>query len=127
LPDAETTQFQKAETAEEATGASTETCHACWRAFTGPYFWVNGAKVCSPCGVAIQASQRAPRPHLFLKAFFWGVGAALAGTIHYATVTIITGIQVALISILIGYLVGKAFAMVARGAAVVHSRSWPSY
>lgn len=114
LPDADTLQFDKAETGGDA-GALSETCRACKQSFSGRYYWVNGAKVCSPCGLAIEELQRAPKPHLFLKALVWGSGAALAGTILDSTVTIITGFQFALIAILIGFMVGKAIRAACKG------------
>lgn len=114
LPDAGTLQFRKAETKDAAPG-STDTCGACKRAFAGQYYLVNGTKVCSPCGRALQEFQRTPRPHLLLKASVWGAGAALAGTILYSAIAIITDIQFALISILIGYMVGKVIRHACKG------------
>jgi hypothetical protein len=115
LPDAETLQFQKAVTAEETTAASPECCIKCGQAIVGPYFWLNGEKTCSPCGVALQAEQKSIRLPSLFKSFLWGTGAALAGTVLYATITIVTGFQIAFISILIGYLVGKAIRRACHG------------
>ena len=115
LPDAESLQFQKAESVEESSAPGAHICGACKRAFSGQYYWVNGVKVCSDCGPLIEAARKAPRPHLLLKAFMWGLGAAIAGTAIYATVTIVTNLQLALIAILIGYLVGKAIRHACQG------------
>jgi hypothetical protein len=106
LPAAESLQFKKAE--HLVYGPPTQTCNACRRTFAPPYFHVNGITVCPVCAKAIESGQNAPPAHSLLKAFIYGLGAAIAGSVLYAAVAIITGLELALIAILIGYMVGKA-------------------
>ena len=113
LPSAESLQFRKAEHARDP--ASGPQCLSCKRA-TGPnYFQVNGQTVCGACAAAIESGQKTTSRGLLLKGLLYGVGAALAGSILYATVAIITGFQLALIAILIGYMVGKSIHKAAGG------------
>ena len=49
-----------------------------------------------------------PPVHSLFKAFLFGLGAAIAGCALYAVVAIVTGLELSLISIVIGYMVGKA-------------------
>jgi hypothetical protein len=52
--------------------------------------------------------QQAPPAHALLQAALYGGGAAIAGCAIYAAVAILAHLELALIAILIGYMVGKA-------------------
>jgi hypothetical protein len=109
-PAAETLQFRRAEHVSEApaTGTDSQRCVACSKPITGTYFHVHGKVVCPECATAIESRQKAPSAHSLLKAFFYGLGAAAAGSALYSIVAIVTGLEFALIAILIGYMVAKA-------------------
>lgn len=113
IPTPESLQFRKAETVSEVAGA--QVCRACKRSFASEYFHVNGIVVCPACTESIESRQKAPPVHSMLKAFVYGLGAAIAGSILYAAMAIITGLELALIAILIGYMVGKAIRYASNG------------
>lgn len=108
LPAAETLQFRRAEHVDTAAAASTQRCVRCSRAIDGTYFHALGKVICPECAASLEAWQQAPKPHSLAKAFVYGLGAAIAGSALYAVVAIVTGFELALIAILIGYMVGKA-------------------
>jgi len=113
LPSPEALQFRKAEQASEApTGPP---CVICAKPIGDTYFHANGQVVCPTCAQAVQAGQNAPPHHTLLKSFFYGLGAALAGTALFAIVWIVTDYQLSLISILIGYMVGKSVRYASKG------------
>lgn len=58
--------------------------------------------------IRIQCGQQAPPRLSLARAAQYGTGAALAGCILYATVTIMTSLNIGLIAIVVGYMVGKA-------------------
>jgi hypothetical protein len=106
LPAPETLQFRRAEhTTSEVTE---QRCAACAKALGATYFQVHDRVICSECASAVESRQKAPPAHSLLRAFIYGLGAALAGCALYAAVAIVTGLEIALIAILIGYMVGKA-------------------
>lgn len=110
LPAAETLQFRRAEPVAETppSGAESQRCFACSKPIASTYFHTQGNVVCPSCAAAIESAQKAPPVHFLLKSFLYGLGAAIAGSALYAVVTIVSGIQIALVAILIGYMVGKA-------------------
>jgi hypothetical protein len=113
IPAPEALQFRKAEHVSEApTGPP---CVICAKPIGETYYHANGQIVCAPCATAVQACQSAPPAHTLLKSFFYGLGAAIAGTALYSLVTIVTGYQLALIAILIGYMVGKSIRYASKG------------
>lgn len=114
LPAAESLQFRKAEHATVETGSGPP-CSICSRPTGATYFHANGKVVCPTCAAKLQAIQTAPPPHTLLKSFVYGSGAALAGTALFALVWIVSDSQWALISILIGYMVGKAIRYASNG------------
>jgi len=65
--------------------------------------------VCVTCGEAIKADQQRPPHSALMKGFLYGLGAAIAGAILMAVVTLVTGFQIALVAIAVGYMVGTAF------------------
>jgi len=50
-----------------------------------------------------------------MRGFLYGLGAAAACSVGYAIVTMATGMELALIAILVGYLVGRAVRIGSRG------------
>jgi hypothetical protein len=83
-------------------------CAACKSAIAGQYFHAQGLPVCPLCARKIEIGQQAPPAVSLLRAALYGGGAAFAGFLIYATVSIALDLQLALISILVGIMVGKA-------------------
>lgn len=106
-------QFRKAEPVGAApTGPR---CAVCKTPIENTYFHAAGRTVCPQCAQRIQAGQQAPPAASLAKAFLFGGGAALAGCIIYSTVGIVLHAEVGLISILVGYMVGKAIRHASNG------------
>jgi hypothetical protein len=116
-PPPETLQFQHAEPLPEVSAsAGTEPlCVVCKRATGNTYFHAQGQVVCPMCAERIQSGQQAPQPISLSRAFLYGAGAALGGCILYATVAIVTGLEIGLIAIVVGVMVGKAIRHASHG------------
>ena len=84
-------------------------CAACGLSLQGHYFEVNGQMVCEGCRYAVEtAFQQRGGLGGFVKAACAGFGAAVAGSILYYLVREISGLEIGLISILVGWGVGKS-------------------
>jgi hypothetical protein len=107
-------QFDHAE--YEAPGPSVPTCAACKQAISAAYFEVNGIILCPRCRGRIEASltggSGAAR---FLRAAVFGTGAGAAGFALYFGVMKLAHMEIGLISILVGFMVGGAVRKGARG------------
>lgn len=100
-------QFDRAEF--DAGAAAHAACHFCKRTLTEHYFDVNSLVVCADCRDAIAREQaKTAGASGVLKAIGAGLGAGLAGAIVYYLVLVLTGYELALISIAVGYAVGRA-------------------
>lgn len=115
----DTLQFQKAEYAD-----STPQCGACKAAITGEHFklFATGHTLCPSCAAAIMAQQEDPSPKAVLRGVLFGAGAALACCIGYAAIIMITGLEIGLIAILVGYLVGTAVRKGSHGLGGIRSQ-----
>lgn len=98
-------QFDRAEsTAPEQPALS---CTVCKRAILDKYYTANGATVCDGCRQQLERELTAPNRQWPL-AIALGVGAAILGAILYFGVTAITGYEIGLVAIAVGWLVGRA-------------------
>ena len=98
-------QFDQAEYAGPAPAAPT--CAACRRPIPDAYFTVNGVVLCGACRARVEARPTAgARLARFLRAGAFGLGAAIAGFAIYYGVAKVTGFELSLISILVGFMVG---------------------
>jgi hypothetical protein len=92
------------------------TCVACKRALDGaPYYSVNGHLACEGCLAQLRAGQQGS----FIKALGLGTAAGAIGAAIYYAIRSVTGYDLALITLVIGILVGIG---VRRGAG--GSQSW---
>jgi hypothetical protein len=107
-------QFRHAEP-DTPEAAASRRCALCKLPIRSTYYQAAGRDVCPNCTGRIQSVQAAPPPHALLTAALYGGGAAIAGCILYAFVAIQFGVELALIAILIGYMVGKAVRHGSRG------------
>jgi hypothetical protein len=95
-------------TAEYVGSPGSDHCHFCQQSVTGNYYRVNGAMACRDC--AEKALSQSPKDsHAdYVRGILYGVGAAIAGLILYATFAIATGIVIGYVSLAVGWMVGKA-------------------
>src|SRR5690349_309750 len=112
-------QFDRAQTSAGAgqpgASAPTVTCVACRRAIDTEYFTVNGKAVCRDCRQQVEAQLATPQDiGTLVRALVLGIGAAIAGAAIYFAVAYFGHLEIALVAILIGYMVGY---MVRKGAA----------
>lgn len=109
LPAATDLQFEKAEfTGDAAEQSGNQACAACKRLFGGQYYYAQGQVVCPACAERIQSGQQAPPKLSLARAALYGGGAGLLGCIIYATIAILFDLEIGIVAILVGYLVGKA-------------------
>ncbi len=99
-------QFRQAELLGDQTAS--RQCAACKQPIRSTYFQIMGKDACERCAAHIQSQQQTPSAHSLLKAALYGGGAAIAGCVMYALVAILVHLELALLAILIGYMVGKA-------------------
>ena len=105
--DAQSLQFDNAEYDTPAPDAPT--CAACRRPIPDAYYEIFGSVVCESCRDAILASREGGSKLLrFLRAGIYGAVAAIAGFAVYFGVLKIANLEIGLISILVGLMVGKA-------------------
>lgn len=99
-------QFDKAETGQ--TGAPA--CHGCNTPLAGQYFQAGEMMVCGPCSEGIRAhlAGTGSSGGRFMRALLLGVGAAAIGAIVYGLWMHFTKSEFALVTIAIGWFVGKA-------------------
>ena len=111
LPQPEELQFRRA----QPIGPDAKTCIVCKQPIAGDYYHANGNILCPQCKLRIEAHQQPPPHTSLVRAALYGGAAALAGCAIYATVAITTGLEIGLVAILIGYMVGKAIRYASRG------------
>lgn len=103
----ESLQFDAAEPAGTVAAAGM-TCSLCQRAITTSYHMVNTAIVCSSCRARVERELRGGSgTGRFSKAALYGLGGAAAGAVIYYAVLAITNMEIGLIAILVGWLVGR--------------------
>jgi len=114
-------QFDHAESAKPAEDASpvAVTCAACHSQVRDEYFDVNGHSVCGRCRTSLESAAETP-PGIgpFAIAAACGFFAALAGAIIYYVVLAFAHLQIGLVAILIGYMVGYSVRKGARGGGL---------
>lgn len=105
-PATDTLQFDTAEPSAAATTAAT--CTGCRRPIEGEYHMANMHVVCTPCRGALEAPPQGSGARRVGRALLFGAGAAVAGSLVYFVVLAATGYEIGLISILVGWMVGRA-------------------
>jgi hypothetical protein len=90
-------------------GEQQRRCAVCGQPLAGSYYEINGKICCAACHERLTAAfEKRPGPAGFLRAAGAGLGAAVAGAGIYFAVRAATGLEIGLISILVGFMVGKA-------------------
>ncbi len=102
-------QFDAAEPA--TTAASGMTCATCKKPLTGSYHMLNKLMICASCRGRLERQLRGGSGSArFLKATLYGLGGAAVGAAIWYAVLAITDMQIGLIAIAVGFIVGKAVA-----------------
>jgi hypothetical protein len=101
-------QFEFSETPADGEGGA-PVCAACQRPIVGEYWEINGQITCTPCRQAIgELLTGGSGLRRFLRAGAFGFVAAAIGTGIYYAILKLANLELSLISILVGYMVGKA-------------------
>ncbi|MBK8177947.1 MAG: hypothetical protein IPK67_03410 [Planctomycetes bacterium] len=83
-------------------------CEACSIKIAGEYFQVDERFVCPECRNTLVAEEREARPGSQVPgAFAWGGLAAVAGSALWVLITRVTGWEIGLVAIAVGWLVGS--------------------
>jgi hypothetical protein len=92
------------------------TCAACARPVADQYYEANGASLCGGCQRTVADLAVTPRGAVtFTRAALLGLVAALLGAVLYYAVLAFAHLEVGLIAIAIGYMVGYAIRLGTRG------------
>ncbi len=94
-------QFEKVEF--EAPEAA-RSCAVCSKAIANAYFEAGGRIVCESCSEQVRHPPRSG----FLRALLYGGGAALGGSAVWYAIIKITDMEIGLIAVVVGYVVGAA-------------------
>jgi hypothetical protein len=82
-------------------------CAACQSLIATEYYQVNGTTVCERCRLAIESHAETPAGIApLVKAGVFGFGAGLVGAAIYYAVIAIANLEIGIVAILIGYMVG---------------------
>jgi hypothetical protein len=82
-------------------------CAACKLTITTQYYDVNGRSLCGTCRATAAAAARTPKGiAAFLKAAAFGAGAGVVGAAIYYAVIAIAHLEIGIVAVLIGYMVG---------------------
>ena len=109
-PTGPTPQFGTAEYA-----STSDTCKSCKQVISGEYYRINGALACSRCAREVRAQMPKDTHAAYVRGTIFGIGAAILGFVIYAGFGIITGLEIAYISLAVGFLIGKAMKMGSGG------------
>ena len=97
-------------------GAAATACSLCQTPFEAEYFDVGGQQICRACSEKVAYQTATPREiRTLVRAAIAGVIAALLGAALYFAVIAISGFEVGLVSIAIGYMVGYGVRLGTRG------------
>jgi hypothetical protein len=104
---------------DSTSAPGTVVCSSCQSPIADAYYSANGKVFCRRCKAGIETALTARGN--FWRGILFGLGGALVGSIVYFAVTAITGYELSLITILIGWLVGRA---VQRGSGAIGGRRY---
>jgi hypothetical protein len=113
-PNPDELQFDKADVTEESTGPLV--CHVCQRHLYDVYFEVDAQPSCEMCRYELESERsRGSGPGRFARALLAGGFAGLVGAGLYYAVLALTGYEVGLVAIVVGFLVGFGVRWGSRG------------
>lgn len=102
-------------TAEYSNKAAETVCKACAQKISGAYYRVNGVPACASCAQRLKDQLPQDSHQAFVRGVLLGIGGAIVGFGIYVAFALSTGWMVGYISLLVGYLVGKAIAFGSGG------------
>ena len=119
-PAQEPLQFDRAvESDAPAAGAPSTpalTCSSCGQPITTSYYQLGGATLCANCKLIVERTLAEQHTRgAFLRSAILGLAAAVAGAAIYYGVIALLGLEIGIVAILIGYMVGAAVRKGARG------------
>src|SRR5690348_12112134 len=83
-------------------------CAGCGQAIAGTYYAVADKVICPSCRDRLTPAPTGNKGTRFLKASLFGIGAGLAGAAIWFAIRRIAHIEMGLIAVLVGFMVGKA-------------------
>jgi len=84
-------------------------CTVCGKSVGDQYYTANGKPICEGCRQVVTAAAATPRSAgPLIKGGLFGLGAAVAGAAIYYAVIAIANLEIGIVAILIGYMVGWA-------------------
>ena len=84
-------------------------CASCRRPLTTEYHTANGAPLCGDCRALYEAAaQPVSKPALLTKSALFGLGAAVVGAVIYWAVMKFLNLEIGLVAILTGWMVGRS-------------------
>jgi hypothetical protein len=112
-------QFDRVVTEATPSAASSQPaviCAACHTSIQTVYHHINGKVFCSRCRAAVETAAETPRGLApLITAGVFGLGAGIVGAAIYYAVIAIAHLEIGIVAILIGYMVGYAVRKGARG------------
>ena len=120
LADGADLQFEHVDAqSRSSTGEAAVTCADCHVLIRDEYFDVNGNSVCARCRDAVAFAAETPSGlGPFAIASACGFFAALAGAIIYYVVLAVFNLEIGIVAVLIGYMVGYSVRKGARGGGL---------
>jgi hypothetical protein len=103
-------------TAEYSTPSGDLTCKSCGKPIVGPQYRVNGVPVCASCTQRIKDQLPKDSHAAFVRGVLFGVGGAILGLVIYVVFAIATGLIAGIVSLAVGFIVGRAILMGSHGA-----------
>lgn len=98
-------------------GAPSTSCVVCKKPVGDAYYTAGKAIVCGSCKTQIETS---PRPQAtgtqMLRSIVFGFGGAILGAVVYCGVAALTGLEIGIVAIAVGYFVGRGVQLGAQGA-----------
>jgi hypothetical protein len=83
-------------------------CRYCHQPISGTYYRINDGMTCPACADTARRELARDTHATYIRALLFGIGAAIAGLILYATFAIVTGVVIGYASLAVGWMVGKA-------------------
>lgn len=84
-------------------------CTGCGASMRNEYYSIAGKSICASCRASVERRRMKSRtPRAFGKAFGFGLAAAIAGAIVYYSVMALLDLEIGIVAILIGWMVGRA-------------------
>ena len=101
-------QFNTTEPAVVAADVPVSVCARCKKPLGESYYAIGNHPLCAECRDVLQPDLKGGRPLRLIKAIGLGAGAALLGAVIWYAVRKIANMEIGLIAIVVGYLVGRA-------------------